>query len=71
MKNKTSMTVRIKELMLNINVVNKLRQDQLKMRHTYMLQGELNIVANIDAHLKRSEEQLERYTSEYQAIISA
>ena len=65
------MTVRIKELMLNINVVNKLRQDQLKMRHTYMLQGELNIVANIDAHLKRSEEQLERYTSEYQAIISA
>ena len=57
--------------MLNINVVNKLRQDQLKMRHTYMLQGELNIVANIDAHLKRSEEQLERYTSEYQAIISA
>ncbi len=71
MKNKTSMTVRTKELMLNINVTNKLLQDQLKMRRTYMRQGEFNIVANIDAHIKRSEEQLERYTAKYQAIISA
>ncbi len=57
--------------MLNINVTNKLLQDQLKMRRTYIRQGEFNIVANIDAHIKRSEEKLERYTAEYSALVVA
>lgn len=67
----SSSNLRVLELNLNIATVTRLIKEQRKMRNIYTRQGDLSVVANIEAHIQNSEEQLERYTAEYAAMINA
>jgi hypothetical protein len=64
-------TLKIKELNLNIALVTKRLKEQRKMKSIYTRRGDLSIAANIGAHIKQSEEQLNRYTAEYTATLNA
>jgi hypothetical protein len=65
------MTVRTQELILNIKTLDNLIKDADKMRRSYVSKGDLKVAANVEAWIKRYEEQRDRNMAEYMATINA
>ena len=71
--NITPSSSNLRELELNLNIAEATRtlKAQREMWDNYARQGELSVVAAIEAHIQNAEDQLERYTAEYRELINS